>query len=400
MTNKKFKIGDEVVGTNSKTYTVTCKGWKGKVVDVKAYNEIIVVQLDGKDTSRWSVKAVDFELITEEPKKTVTEFKIGDLVVGNSNSYGITCKGWEGKVVGVRGTNIVVVQADGKDASKFTLPACDFDLLSSTVKSAHKFKVGDEIIGIKHANPYGITNEGWKGVVRALADNGMMEVYALEKSSFSDGPYGVSSDHFELLSEHLVKTSKQNPFKVGDTVIGTSEDYFITCRGWKGRVVEVHDETDISVQDVNPTCTQIHRVRAKYFALTEAIITKGCLDIVEYVQEAKRRGFVDGVRYVGLTAAGTPGETYTFDESIGWTSSGSNTFGKSGLGWLYANGKWAKICPSSANSTVIRGTLPSVVIGIHADFGFSTREIVSANPLADIPTAVDSLQDYCKNLLS
>lgn len=233
----------------------------------------------------------------------------------------------------------------------------------------NKFKVGDEIIGLYQPDPYGITHEGWKGRVLNIIDEHSIEVWGLKDS---EGPFRVNCKFFGLLSEH--QSSELNPFKVGDLVVGTHKDaYVITNKGWQGRVVKVHDELNISVQDLDPKYPQKHIVSSKFF---EHIIPDShpptpekpeYLNTAEYAKEATRRGFVNGARYKALTFIGTPGQEFIFDESALWVSDGHDTFGKMGLGWIYMGGKWAKIIEPYEES---------------------------------VTELIGSLEDYCKNLLT
>lgn len=101
----KFEIGDKVralkdLDTNSGWCThikkgdiLTIEGYSARFTNFKT-NKTSDIKADGRN-----VNSEDFELVTEEPKR---KFKVGDIIIGNNEyRYGITKKGWIGKVTGV-----------------------------------------------------------------------------------------------------------------------------------------------------------------------------------------------------------------------------------------------------------------------------------------------------------
>lgn len=121
---RKFKVGDEVIGNKQSTYYVTEKGWKGKVKEILDHGSIKVHSLNGSGRD-FDVEERCFDLLKSEKiivdplyKPYTTEdfcveegFKVGDIVVREVDR---DCH-WERDkkkttVVGVPGTK----QYDGK----------------------------------------------------------------------------------------------------------------------------------------------------------------------------------------------------------------------------------------------------------------------------------------------
>lgn len=111
-----FKLGDLVIGNNPIRYTVTKKGWIGRVVKLWEDGTLSVKELDGN--SKYEVEPKYFDLYEENKKETSSssKFKVGDKVIGNkkaSEAYTVTREGWIGEVIEIKEKYFKAVGAEG-----------------------------------------------------------------------------------------------------------------------------------------------------------------------------------------------------------------------------------------------------------------------------------------------
>lgn len=64
----------------------------------------------------------------------MAKFKVGDIVVGNSEEYGYTRKGWRGEVIDILPLGMIKVRGECPQLGKctFTVKECCFDLVGSS----------------------------------------------------------------------------------------------------------------------------------------------------------------------------------------------------------------------------------------------------------------------------
>lgn len=134
-----FKVGDEVVGNElaGKKYSVTTKGWRGRIVESGSLDpgdDIVVQRIDGGET--YSVESECFDLVKRAEGGAEAEerkFKMGDQVVTNekiSEFYPKAVKGWEGEVVELRPGSVDDLVVRGKDGSLFPVRSMCLDLIT------------------------------------------------------------------------------------------------------------------------------------------------------------------------------------------------------------------------------------------------------------------------------
>jgi hypothetical protein len=94
-----------------------------------------------------------------------------------------------GKMERLRGKVVTIKSA--KD--KYRIEESDYNWTDEMFAGlAYKFKVGDEVVGNEKANRYGITKQGWKGIVKQVGPNGRIKV-----DCFID----LDPECFDLVSE-------------------------------------------------------------------------------------------------------------------------------------------------------------------------------------------------------
>lgn len=105
----KFKVGDKVIG-NSNEYSVTCKGWIGKVVEVCSGDTIKVSSAGG---FRYTVQAEHFDLYEEPSAPAVYEAEVEDPAPAEdpakrtvTETFGILEKALAEVIVANQGANI------------------------------------------------------------------------------------------------------------------------------------------------------------------------------------------------------------------------------------------------------------------------------------------------------
>ena len=109
--------------------------------------------------------------------------------------------------------HVVVIYQDGRDVvaidkntNKKAVATCskddEFDFyIGAGIAFARlkcKFEVGDKVIGNKRANVYGVTNEGWVGVVKYITECGRINVEGPSSNSEKAHVYeGLDPDRFD-----------------------------------------------------------------------------------------------------------------------------------------------------------------------------------------------------------
>lgn len=101
-----------------------------------------------------------------------------------------------------------------------------------------KFKVGDHVVGNGKAIVYGITREGWKGVVTKVISDRYIRVCADPNKPLSNAEFEVLADCFDL-----VKSSNRS--KIVITTDGTTT----TARLYEGKSVIKSAEAKCSADD-------------------------------------------------------------------------------------------------------------------------------------------------------
>lgn len=132
----KFKIGDIVVAHKVTPYSITTKGWTGKVTRISSSSEDNIFVESCPESKKYSGWVCDtyFDLKGATPSETTSseKFKVGDWVIGNENAdrYGITVKGWIGEVIKVKYNEITIVPRLGSegDDTGYDVNADCFDL--------------------------------------------------------------------------------------------------------------------------------------------------------------------------------------------------------------------------------------------------------------------------------
>ena len=108
MASKKFKVGDIVIGNDraSDAYSITIKGFKGRVISVGESNGIVITRLEDSDFSsnEFIVSSDCFEIL----KKQVSVSKKGLKAI-----YPHVCEGWQAKIKEV----LVVSVLDDSDTA-------------------------------------------------------------------------------------------------------------------------------------------------------------------------------------------------------------------------------------------------------------------------------------------
>lgn len=297
----KIVKGNYVKGA-SNNYSITNYNMtKGVVVDTDTERDKIRVKVlehehgTGLDDDFW-VEEKYFEPI-------IPEFKVGDIVRGITENYGITnTQMTKAKVVEIfPGKELIAIEVLEHErginiGTVFTVGSKDFELIESK-----KFKVGDIVKGI--TDKYGITNtqmykaEVIKAEYNVAYDKFQIVVKVLEhenKNVIGNTYKWLDSSDFELVQnggdeEKVLKT--KNDLQVGDYVTGTEEadeEYLKTTSDMIGVVSEINNENDIFVKIVEhktqpTTIGSGFNVRADYFVKC----TKSGLKVGDYIQGTK-----------------------------------------------------------------------------------------------------------------
>lgn len=161
----------------------------------------------------------------------MNEFKIGDIVVAKKNSnYSITTDGWKGKVIDVRddneyrvGETIRVVNLDGYTRCEdWVNPKYFYKENTNTEKETTKmakfneFKVGDLVRANANANGYGITTEGWIGVV--IDRQTVTKEIKVAGSNLTGSGSWVNPCAFDVLNPETLKITEQGVPEIKDVI--------------------------------------------------------------------------------------------------------------------------------------------------------------------------------------
>lgn len=100
-----------------------------------------------------------------------------------------------------------------------------------------KFKVGDHVIGNKKSF-YGITKEGWQGVVTKVIDNKIIEVCADPSKPLANATFEVRVECFDLVKH-----------PGGSKIVVTTDGTTTTARLYEGKSVIKSAEAKCSADD-------------------------------------------------------------------------------------------------------------------------------------------------------
>jgi hypothetical protein len=222
-------------------------------------------------------------------------------------------------------------------------------------KQTHKFKTGDKVtykyqkdlLGQKYFHG-GDCHGGFVGIIISIDYDGSLYVTTRHGLNFHMLP-NEFVEYDEVLSKPI-----EYKFKVGDEVVGNSkatDRYCVTRTGWRGKVTKVNSDFfeaegrglpagDIAKFDLQYEYFDLANSEpeeTKYPTLGELI------DKHTILEEAKRR-YPVGTKYHaigsdGIKYGGDSREEATYE--CRWVDSGLGI--DCGIGYVYANGKWAEI---------------------------------------------------------
>lgn len=244
--SKKFKVGDVVTvrsdvraykyyrmddGSNGMHMTEQQAAKAGKTVKIKSITKTGKYMIEGS-IFPWVDEMFEDKPIT---KSTGPRFKVGDKVRVRSDlkvggkycmADGKVDDSFVGSMRDMCGKVVTIKRIT--DFGKYSIEECIWNWTDEmfepevvnvkktekSKKTETKFKVGDKVIGKKGA-PYGITREGWTGIVCQVYDNGQIGV----EKTFNPFPYTVDPKWFDLVDE----TPKWRLSITGDGDITTAE---------------------------------------------------------------------------------------------------------------------------------------------------------------------------------
>lgn len=97
----------------------------------------------------------------------MAEFKIGDIVVASAGApYAVTTKGWKGRIIDIKGQDFIhVVSLAGFAGCDGWVNPKYFYKETEKMTKFEELNLGDLVRGNASARGYGVTTEGWVGVV-------------------------------------------------------------------------------------------------------------------------------------------------------------------------------------------------------------------------------------------
>jgi len=182
----------------------------------------------------------------------MSKFKVGDIVVGNSQAsvhYGITQVGWKGKVTKVYGNgsgfNRHIIVKSLTESNEYIVHEDHFDLVET--KNTNMFKnltASKEFL----AKAFEVANPYWKNkIIEIIKDNPFAESYTLTEDILKEAIMDNSicdewrtkiEEHFEYKSDDLYTfslelslhinghyLSEKLPFFVGDGLANPGEEF-------------------------------------------------------------------------------------------------------------------------------------------------------------------------------
>jgi len=223
-----------------------------------------------------------------------------------------------------------------------------------------KFKEGDEV-QISNKSIYGYqgigkNGEKMRGVITHRSSDGWWSVTWENNTTNS-----YLDDDLEPYKKPT-STSEPEPqkyrFQVGDTVIGNEEanTYGVTVKGWRGTVVKL-GKFDFSAEDRSGTT--FNGLHYEYFDLAKS--EPEPINIEALLEEANRL-YPIGTMYKELNDKGkATGALREANEGANWVVRGESI--DVGLGYVYANGKWAEIV--NEDKYVVTQRIPSPSGGVY-----------------------------------